>query len=255
MIVRTEAVILKRMDFRETSRILTLYTREFGKQDVLAKGVRGPKSKMKGTLEPLSYVQTVFYKKVNRDLHLLSQCDLIRPWKRLSDDLERMAAAMGMVELVLGVTHGEERNPEQFTLLVSCLDAVNESVRHAVNLLYLFEVRLLGILGFRPEFQRCSRCGVVLEAGPHVARGVDAIQGGVVCSMCAGPGEGLRKLSQGALQVLRRLQDLPEILPVTNLALSSQLREEVGSALRLYLRSHVEGLKDSKSEAVFASIR
>jgi DNA repair protein RecO (recombination protein O) len=254
MIVRTEAVILKAMDFRESSRILTVYTRDFGKQSLLAKGVRGAKSRLAGVTAPLNYVTLVYYRKEQRDLQLLSQCDLVRPWRRITDSLEAMAAAMGICELLNLVVQGEEEHPALFDLLVGTLDVVNDATNNSLNAFYLFEIRVLGLLGFRPELRICGRCGRTL--GEHEDRKValDAPHGSICCADCTAAGHGGDVISPAALAVLRRFQEISDIGAVCRIALPEATKREVGSALRRLLQSHVEGLRSLKSEAVFSSL-
>lgn len=70
MIIRTDAVVLRGMDYGETSRILTLFTRRHGIIGAIAKGVRRPGSRFGSTLQPLSVIQAVYYYKAERDLQL-----------------------------------------------------------------------------------------------------------------------------------------------------------------------------------------
>ena len=86
-IVKTEGIVLKRMDFRETSRIVTLYTKSFGKIKVLAKGVRRPKSKFGSSLETLTRTAIVFYKREQKDLYTISEGDILDSFERLRSDL------------------------------------------------------------------------------------------------------------------------------------------------------------------------
>jgi len=254
MIVRTEGVILKSMDFRESSRILTVYTRDFGKQSLLAKGVRGPKSRLAAATGPLNYVGLVFYRKEQRELQLLSQCDLVRPWRSLTDSLEAMAAAMAICELLNLVVQGEEEHRALFDLLVRSLDAVNGATNNGVNAFYLFEVRLLDLLGFRPELRLCARCGRDLEGDEGEAMAFDLHHGSVACSVCLAGGHGGERLSRGALNVLRRFQEISDIGAACRITLSPQLRSELGRILERYLRSHVDGLRSLKSEKVFSAL-
>jgi DNA repair protein RecO (recombination protein O) len=254
MIVTTDAVILRGMNYRDSSKILTLYTKEFGKLSVLAKGARTPKSKFGGALEPLSYVTAVLYKKESRDLHLLSHCDIVRPFRSLTDDLERMAAAMAVVELLQAVSHGEERNHLLFDLLVNSLESINGATKNPMNALYLFEVRLLEILGFRPEFGQCAGCSRAIDDVQSGKLTVDLSKGGVFCPACSARGRGLEMISQGAVNTLRRMQELADISSATRIALTPVMQNEIRTTLRRYLQIHVEGLKALKSEAVFASI-
>ena len=73
---KTEAIVLRRMDFRETSLIVDLYTREFGKLSGILKGIRVEPDKFASALEVSSHNDVIFYKKASTSLHLVSACDL-----------------------------------------------------------------------------------------------------------------------------------------------------------------------------------
>ncbi len=252
MIVRTDAVILKSMDFRESSRILTVYTRDFGKQSLLAKGVRGPRSSLAGVTAPLKYVTLVFYRSEQRDLQLLSQCDLVRPWRALTESLEAMAAGMAICELLMLVVQGEEEHPALFELLVQSLDAVNSAADNRANALYVFEIRLLDLLGFRPELRLCGRCGKAIREEEKVSLGLHP--GRVVCGDCAAAGHGGEGLSAAAYRVLLRFQEISDAQAACRIALSPQVRSEIASVLGQFLRANIEGLRSLKSQAVFSDL-
>jgi DNA repair protein RecO (recombination protein O) len=89
MITKTEAVVLKSMNYRDSSKIVTFYTRGFGKVKCIAKGARQMKSKFGAGLEPITNVSLVLYKKEHRELQLVSQCDAIKTTVSLSEWLWR----------------------------------------------------------------------------------------------------------------------------------------------------------------------
>jgi DNA repair protein RecO (recombination protein O) len=254
MLVTTEAVVLRSMKYRETSKILTLYTREFGKLSVLAKGARGGKRRFGSALEPMSYVCAVLYKKESRDLQLLSHCDLVTPLRSLTDDLGKMAAAMGMLELLNAVSHDEERHVPLFELLVGCLKTVDAATKNPENALYFFETHLLDLLGFRPDLSRCGHCGGELEGGHAGKFALNPGQGAVYCEACAERGYGLERFTPGSVRVLRRLQEISDPGASVRIALSPAMRGEVGTMLRRFLQANVEGLRNLKSEAVFSAL-
>ncbi len=253
MIVTTDAVVLKAMKYGETSKIVTLYTRDYGRLSVLAKGARSRNSKFGSSLEPLSIVSAVFYKKDHRDLHLLTQCGLRTSLRRIPEDLEKLAAAMAVVELVLGVAHQEEKNEELFVFLCDVLSAINTATINAGNALYFFEVRLFDILGFKPNFHACLRCSRSLEEN-STAVSVEVLHGGVVCGECSATMKTGRSISAPALRVLQRLQELPEPGMSSTITMRAGLRDELAGFLDTYLRNHVEGLRQSKSGKVFSAI-
>lgn len=256
MIVRTEAIVLSSMKYRESSRILRLYTRNFGKVSVIAKGARQAKSKFGSALQPMAYVTAVLYWKPDRDLQLLTQCDLVTLFRNLVDDIERMACGMAVVELVDAVSHAEEENVPLFELLVNTLEAMNRATKHARNALYYFEVHLLEILGFRPNFSTCSQCGISIDE-QALGSGEGELRmglGGIFCGRCAAAGMGFEKIGGGAVRVMQRMQEIRDVEAVTRMALAPQMRMELGSTLRRFLQGHIEGLRTLRSEAVFSQL-
>jgi DNA repair protein RecO (recombination protein O) len=253
MIVKTEAIVLRTMRYRETSRIATLYTQEVGKISVIAKGARDGRSRLGGALQPMNHVGVLLYMKESRDLQLLTQCDIARPFPGLSTDLDRMAAAMAAVELTDAVTPAQEPNRGLFDLLSSTLDAVSHATKQPGNALYYFELQLLAIIGFRPDMRICTNCRKQVE--PRAGRGgVRLSANGILCPDCSGKGLGLEPVSPAGLAVLQRLQETGDPASATRMVLSAGVRGEIAGVLRRFLLGHVEGLRTLRSEAVFSSI-
>ena len=256
MIVKTDAIVLRSRKYRETSKILNLYTREFGKLSVIAKGARGPKSKFGATLQPMSHVCAVLYKYDQRELHLLSQCDGVTRFPNLSEDLDKFAAGMSIMELLEFVAHDEERNDQLFDLALGSLRAINDAPKNARTIQYYFELHLSDVLGFRPNLHTCLSCGMRLDAEHLGTKGGDLRlgTGGVLCEGCTDSAGGRGTISPGGLRVLQRFQDTTEPGVVTRTRLTEHQMEEVGTILREYLQSHVGGLHRLKARAVVASI-
>lgn len=252
MIVKTDAIVLSAMKYRETSKIVRLYTREFGKVSVIAKGARDTKSKFRSALEPMNRVACVIYKNENRELQLLSQCDVVESFRHLSEDMEKMHAAMTAIELVTVVTHDEEANEPLFSLLVEMLETVNSATNNATIALYYFEMQLAGILGFKPELNQCSNCG--RETNSETSKGFSMSSSGVVCSECSENVGAANMISAGTLKVLQRLQQAAELESVMNIHLSPAGKADVRDAVRRHLQNHIEGFRGLKSEEVFAAI-
>ncbi|HEX9007552.1 MAG TPA: DNA repair protein RecO [Bacteroidota bacterium] len=274
MIISTDAVVLRTMKYRDSSRIATLYTRSSGKMSVIAKGARERASRFGDPLDVLGYVAALVYYKEHRDLQLLARCDVRRPFRRLSEDMERMAAALAVVELLNAVTHDEEENPPLFELLVGTLEAIDTAARNVASPRLFFELHLLTALGFRPNLTTCFQCGLPLwglpvsglpvsgtplpapaggSEGPATFT-LNPAAGGVYCADCTARGMGFESVSAGTVRSLQLLQGLDDPRDAARIAMSPQIRAEVAATLRRFLQSHVEGLRPSKSEAVFASL-
>jgi len=127
MITASEAIVLKSMKQGETSKILTLYTRAYGKLNVIAKGAREMKSKFGGALEVFTHVNALFYKGPQPGLYLLSKADVVRSNAKLIQSLDRIEAAMSVVELIVRAMHDEEQNEQLFDLISETLDAMSHA--------------------------------------------------------------------------------------------------------------------------------
>jgi DNA repair protein RecO (recombination protein O) len=257
MIVTTEAVVLKSMKYRETSRIVTLYSRQFGKFALIAKGARDRKNRFGSALNLMSHVQAVVYRKENRDLQLLSQCDVVDSFRHISEEMERLAAGMAVVELMDAVTHAEEENAPLFGLLIQTLHTIDTAPRNMVNALYGFEVRLLDILGFRPNFFTCFHCGTPISEASVGRSGAElnVSYGGILCSQCSSRGMGIETVSAGSVKMLQHLQEASDPAAITRITMSTQMRNEVAATMRRCLQSHIEGFRPLKSEKLFSLLQ
>jgi len=122
---KTEAIVLNKRDFRETSIIASFYTRDFGKMTGLLKGIRQEPGKFASAVEPFSYNEIVFYEKRQSPLHLVSQCDLKKDYRLIKANLERIKKAFLLLELIDVLTAEEDRNENIFDLAVSCLEQMD----------------------------------------------------------------------------------------------------------------------------------
>ena len=255
-IVKTEAVVLRSMKYLESSKIVTLYTRNFGKVSTIVKGARQPKSKFGSSLEPMSYVSVVFYKKEGRDLQTLSQCDVLQPFRMLSEDLGKMSVGLAIIEIVNAIAHDEEKNIPLFNLVIGVLTALNEAEKNFQSLLYAFEIHLSRILGFQPVFDRCISCD--RPVGGHLP-GEDEItfsldRGGPQCGDCSGTGGRAFLVARRNLITLQRIVSISHLPDVCAIDIQKEDRAEIGDFLWTYLYHHVSGMRSLRSEKIFAAI-
>lgn len=195
---RAEAIVLRRMNLGEADRLLTLYTPEWGKIRVLAKGVRKPTSRKAGHLELFTHSRLLIAK--GRSLDIVTQAETITPFLPLRKDLTRTSYAYYVVELVDRFLEEGEESPALFRLLLETLGHLSEAEDPRLVVRY-FELHLLGEVGYRPELYRCLGCGREIEGEALFG----APEGGVLCPPCGDRREG-SPLSPDLLRYLRLLQ-------------------------------------------------
>src|SRR6185436_12398551 len=116
-IVKTQAIVLKSFDFRETSRIATFFTKEFGKMSGILKGIRTDPKKFGSSLDRFSINDIVYYQHRNSDLHLVSHCDLRQFFFPVRQDLKKSLAASYILELINAIMPPEEKNEDIYQLI------------------------------------------------------------------------------------------------------------------------------------------
>ena len=158
MIEKSEAVVLKTLNHGDTSKIITLYSRESGRLKLIAKGVRSPKSKAAGLFQPTRHLQVVYYAKPNSDLQMFKSGELVNGFFGLEDDFDRLTLAQVVVELLERSVEDEQSHPVLFELLVDTLKRLSDKNTAASGAYWFFHLQLLSELGFRPHVGHCSTC-------------------------------------------------------------------------------------------------
>ena len=202
-VTKTEAVVLRHRRFGETDRVVTLLTPARGKLDALAKGALRPRSKLAGHLEPLTHVEVVLAH--GRSLGIITQAETVEPFVVLRDDLDRLSAALYLLELAdrFTVEHAEA-DAVYVRLLTALLRLARGDGQQLVT--RSFELALLDATGFRPQWRRCAACGDEVKA-----EGVawSPLAGGVLCSACRATHPEATSIDVGVLKVLRLIQEAP----------------------------------------------
>src|SRR6476661_1237276 len=205
-LLTTEGIVLKTQALGDTSRIVTVYTRDHGLRKVVAKGARKTPSRFGFALEPLSRSRFVLYLKPDRDLHLLSQAEVLDPLGSRISELTRLAHAQAALEIVDRLVWGEEPHPELYDLLRQTLDGCARAPVAALPAVTLaFQLQLASLLGYRPRLDACASCGGALSP----RRLFSAMRGGLMCDACAARDPGVITLSADALGGLALLVARP----------------------------------------------
>src|ERR1043166_3937771 len=137
MIAKTEGIVLKSFDFRETSRIATFLTRDFGKVKGVLKGIRKDPRKFSSSVDRFSVNDIVYYQYRNSDIHLVSQCDMKVFFNGLRQDLKRMTAASYASELLDALVVSEEENASIYELMQNYLQSL-QTVQDVNKLVHIF---------------------------------------------------------------------------------------------------------------------
>jgi DNA repair protein RecO (recombination protein O) len=239
-------VVLRHRRLGEADRILTIISRDQGKFDVVAKGVRRPRSHKSGHLEELSHSSLLLAK--GRSLDTVTQCETVESFASLRTGLEALGAGIYIAELVERFTEERQENRLIYDLLLLCLRGL-DLARDKTLTIRFFEMQLLEHAGFQPQLQVCAACAGRIEAVVNVFSGA---AGGIVCEACRIDSSVLRPLSVNGLKVLRHLQT-NSYEQCLRLRLDQALAAEVEDLLGRYLRYVLE--HEVRSAAFLQSLR
>jgi DNA repair protein RecO (recombination protein O) len=198
------ALVVRGTDFSETSRIVTLWTRELGKVRALAKGGRRLKSNFESALDLLTVCQIVVLRKHSASLDLLTEARVRERFPRLRESLPALYAGYYLAELLGGWTEDYDPHPALFDATLETLRLLGEPGVSVGPCLAHFELVLLRELGYGPVLDTCADCAAEL-AGNALA--FSAAGGGVLCPRCQPAQRERRGLSQATWQALRLLNE------------------------------------------------
>jgi DNA repair protein RecO (recombination protein O) len=234
-IQKSEAIVLRRQDIRETSLILTFYTKDFGKIRGILRGVRGARGQYGGgSFEILSHDEIVFYDRKKSDIFTTSQCDLIEFFNPIRQSLERLAYAAYMAELLDSVTTLGDKNEQVFDLLLNSLGLLSgeASPRRVAR---IFEIKLLSLLGIMPTLDTCANCAKTVDSSAKFS----VIQGGLICKNCFKSDENARTIMQGTVKFIEHIRALP-FEKVARIKVANAVGKELEATLRKFLDYHIE---------------
>ena len=180
---QTEAIVLRTVEYSESSYILSLYSRNFGKLEAIAKGGRRLKSSYESSLDILSCVQVGVIRKRNDVLDILTESKLVRRFRVEPLTYPGMFAGYTAVELVNSLTETENPNPQLYDLLKYAIWDFGRG-SFTTRSLIRFEWLLLDHLGLRPSFEFCVECGEDIQPDSKNKIAFGHLDGGVLCSKC-----------------------------------------------------------------------
>ena len=206
----TNAIVLRRADYRENDRMITLFSPTLGRIDALARGCRRQKSPLMAASEVFCAGEYVLYTAGERTT--VVSCQVEDTFYPIRNDFDRLSHGMYALELCTAAVQPDQENERLFMLLLRSLAHLAYSEVAPMRVTSVFLMGLTSLIGFRPQVGRCARCG--MPVAPIVPAGMaqdapiaffSAEHGGVVCSRC-GAGEACRLNAQelNSLQAIMR---------------------------------------------------
>jgi DNA repair protein RecO (recombination protein O) len=180
-IIKTEAMVLSKMDYGDTSKIVSLYSKDFGKLSAIIKGGRSPKSKIGMVVDPLNHIQVVFYQKDTRELQIISSADLITHFTIIKEDLDKLKYSHAILELLKNLTVDHEVNERLFKGVIRILTLINSDSEPPAVLFGRFFMFFLSELGYEFQLDKCAVCGRTNLENMELSHNFEL---GILCNDC-----------------------------------------------------------------------
>lgn len=222
-----EAIVLGMREYRESDKLVTLFTPEHGKVGCIARGARRSARRFAGTLELFARLQVQLV--LRQGLSLLQEADAVSVYPGIRGDLLKIGHAGYACELVDCLAPEAMANPRLFRLLAAYLERLDEAPSLPSDRRF-FEINLLNIMGYRPALDHCSACGADIAAG--TADRVVRPDGSLACRDCS-LGETISAATASLLDRALRTGRFGAVLFT-----SAQL-EEAGKMLDVSLAAHI----------------
>lgn len=226
----TVAIVLRVVEFSETSLIVTLWTRDFGRISAVAKGARRAKGPFEGSLDLLSVCRVVVIRKSSDALDLLTEAKLQRRFRGAQKSLERTYAGYYIAEMLRLLTDEHDPHIDLYDLTIRTLQQIDGTGDVATALAH-FDAQALQLLGHAPGTDRCTSCGHSVEATPRIAFGLES--GGIVCASC-------RPRQRQVISVRREVLDQLRDLAAEGAEPPNPLTAEIYGELRAVMNRYVQ---------------
>lgn len=243
---RVEAIVIGRRDFREADRIVTLFSREQGKLNVIAKGARKPTARSGPAIE--YFARSRFMLARGRDLDVVTSAEVLDRPDHLEGNLTRLAHASHMAELTGNLAHEGQHYPALYDELASALHQLGRGTDDLCVVRW-FEIHALAEVGYQLDFWTCAGCQVDLGAEPNY---LGLAAGGMLCPRC-------RVMDSRAIQVSVNAQKYLRLLTrngkdaAAKVNIDVALASELERVMAAYIKSVIE--RDLTSLRVLHEIR
>lgn len=225
MFQKCEGIVIRSTAYGESNKIITLFTREFGKIALMARGARKPNSRLSAITQLLSCGQFLFQS--SRGLGTLQQGETIHSFKEIKEDLFKTAFSTYLAELLDKGTEEKKVNPYLYELFYQTLNYINEGYDAAV-LTNIFEMKMLQVIGLRPELNQCVNCGSKEGRFAFSIR-----ENGLLCHRCFEKDPYLLPISQASVKLLRLFYYI-DLRRLGSISVKPQTKKELRTVMTMY---------------------
>lgn len=239
--INTKGIVLMENNLGDYDKIITILTPGLGKIRCAAKGARRPKSLLMAGSQFLCFADYVVYK--GNDIYNLNSCETIEFFYNIRTDLDKYKYAVHITKIILDVTNENENCYRTLQLFLNTLYTISETNKNLDLILAIFKIRLMSILGYKPNIEKCSNCGIEEDIKYFSMK-----DSGLKCSSCGKSDKSAIELSPATVDALKFIVMAPA-KKIFSFNIPEDSVKELEIISKLYLNEKLE--KEYKLEDLF----
>ena len=229
MLQKCEGIVIRTTDYGETNKIVTLYTREWGKVGVMARGAKKTNSRLSSITQ--LFTHGYFLVQRGSGLGTLQQGEIATSLRSIGEDIFLTAYASYIVELTDKCTDEKKPNPFHFELLYQTLNYMNEGYEPDI-LMNIYEMKMLNVMGMYPILNQCAVCGSTDGNFSFSIR-----EGGFICHRCLDKDPYHFKLSPASVKLLRLFYYF-DLSRLGNISVKEETKAELKKVITAYYEEY-----------------
>ncbi|EOD01871.1 DNA repair protein RecO [Caldisalinibacter kiritimatiensis] len=233
MLANIQGIVLRQTKYKDSDKILTIFTRENGKIQAIAKGARKPRSSLIASTQVFCYSNFIMYK--GKSMYNINQGEVINSFYSLREDLQKLGYATYLMELTDFALAEEEPNERLFGLLIKTLKLLSKLPKNYEKLIRAFEIKYISFIGYRPYIDRCVFC----NDAPVGKLKFSITDGGVICEKCSHKVKFAENIDSSTLNAMRLLL-YSELDKLDDLEIDKKTMQRIQEILIKYILEHID---------------
>lgn len=231
--LKTEGIVLKEMRYKDTSKILNIYTKKYGKISVMAKGAYKPKSQLIANTQPFSYNEYQLYK--GKTFFYLQQADILDSFYSIREKMDRVIYGYYILELADKSIPEEQENEKLFMLLEKGLRVLSKLEKNYLKFIIAYELKFISFLGYKPYIDKCVLCNNTESNSIKFS----ISEGGIICENCFSIDPFARFLNREMYETMHKLLYIP-LEKTSDIAASKDSIYKLHQILVEYILSNID---------------
>lgn len=231
---KTSGIIIKQINYGEADKILTIFTKDYGKLQALAKGARRTNNRFLSSTQLFCYSNFIFFQ--GKSMIYVNTAELRESFYNLRKDLRDFTYASYIIELINAALEENQKEEKYFFLLLHTLNHMTYSKHLDLDLIKLaFQIKLMALSGYAPHLKNCVSCGGEIDHSIKFSNE----NGGILCSKCFNEDFYGKKITREGVDIISYILYNP-LSALSKLEVNTSLLRQLNNIMEAYVCKYLE---------------